>query len=77
MTHNHPIHYLVTVSRNNHVMHRQQASTRDEADQLASRFEAAPGAIVDITEIHEQAETDLTTHTRELVEDLQVEGASE
>lgn len=71
MTHEHPVRYLVTVSRHSHVMHSQLADTRDEADALAAKFGAAEDAEVDITEVHDRAETDLTTHTREIVEDLQ------
>ena len=76
MTHPHPVHYLVTVSRHTHVMHRQLADTREKADALAVKFGSAEGAEVEITEVHERAETDLTTHTRELLEDLREEQSS-
>lgn len=72
MTHDHPVRYLVTVSRHTHVMHRQLAETREEADALAARFERVSGSEVDVTEVHDPAESDLTTHTREIVEDLLV-----
>ena len=71
MTHEHPVHYLVTVSRHTHVMHRHLAESREEADALAEKFGSVPGSVVDITEVHDKAETDLMTHTREIVEDLQ------
>ena len=73
MTHEHPVHYLVTVSRHGHVMHSQLANTREEANVLAVKFGSAPEAEVDVTEVHDKAETDLTIHTREIVEDLQHE----
>lgn len=76
MTHEHPVHYLVTVSRRTHVMHRQMAETREEADALAAKFESVSGTEVDITEVHHPAETDLTTHTREIVEDLHADQPS-
>ena len=76
MTHEHPVSYLVTVSRHSHVMHRQIAETREEADALAAKFESAPGAEVEITEVHDKAETDLTTHTREILEDLRTAESS-
>lgn len=70
--HDHPLHYLVTVERHGHVMHRQLADTQVEADNLAETFGRAHDTVVTVTPIHDPAETDLTTHTRELVEDLQV-----
>jgi hypothetical protein len=72
MTHEHPVSYLVTVTRHGHVMHSQRAETRTEADTLAAKFTRAPGTEVDITEVHDRAETDLTTHTREILEDLKI-----
>lgn len=70
MTHEHPVRYLVTVMRHSHLMHSQLMETRAEADALAAKFESSPGTVVDITEVHDRAETDLTAHTRELLEDL-------
>lgn len=67
----HPVRYLVSVMRNNHVRHQQLAETLAEAEGLATKFAEAAGATVEISEVHERAETDLTTHTRELVEELQ------
>lgn len=52
-------------------MHSQPADTRDQADALAAKFASTPGIEVEITEMHEKSETDLTTHTREVVEHLQ------
>lgn len=51
-------------------MHRQLAQTQEEAAALAAKFESVPGSEVEITEVHDKAETDLTTHTREIIEDL-------
>lgn len=70
MPHEHPVSYLVTVSRHSYVMHTQVAETREQAEALAAKFESAPGTDVDITQVHDRAETDLTTHTREILEDL-------
>lgn len=67
----HPVRYLVSVMRNNHIRHQQLAETLTEAEELAERMGAAAGTEVEISEVHERAETDLTTHTRELVEELQ------
>ena len=67
----HPVRYLVSVMRNNHIRHQQLAETLAEAEELAERMSAAAGTQVEISEVHERAETDLTTHTRELVEELQ------
>ncbi len=53
-------------------MHSQIADTRDHADALAAKFVHAPGTEVDITEVHDKAESDLTTHTREVIEDMQL-----
>lgn len=72
MTHKHPVSYLVTVTRHGHLMHSQTAETRADADALAATFGRAPGTDVDITEVHDRAETDLTAHTREILEDLRI-----
>jgi hypothetical protein len=73
MTDRHPTHYIVTAHRHNLVVHTQEAATREEAEALAKRFAAAPGSpvVVDIEEVHDPLETDLTAHTRELLEDMQ------
>lgn len=71
----HPPHYVVTISRHGHVIHKQQAATLVEATQLAEKFRTTSDSIVDITPVHDKAATDLTTHTREMVEDLQSAGS--
>lgn len=70
MSQRHPIHYIVKAQRNNIVMSMQEATDRDAAQQLKDRCEAVPGTTAEIIEVHEPTETDLTTHTRELVEDV-------
>lgn len=71
MSQRHPIHYLVKVERNNVVVHIQEAVNHDAALALKERFELVPHTIAEIVEVHESEETDLTTHTRELIEELQ------
>lgn len=71
MTHHYPSTYLVTVSRRSHIMHSQPADTRRQADALAAKFASRPGIEVEVTEMRDRAETDLTTRTREAVEQLQ------
>lgn len=70
MTEKHPTHFNVTVERNNTTVHVQDAETRAEAEELARRFEGVSGTSVTITEVHSRAESDLTTHTREMLDDL-------
>lgn len=67
----HPIHFAVEVSRNHFVMHTHVVQTRAEADAIVKKFEDEPHVDVTVVEVHEPEEADLTTHTRELVEDLQ------
>lgn len=71
MTAAHPTHFIVTAMRNNTVVHMERAETLATAQDLKTRFEQAPHTVADISEVHERAETDLTTHTRELLESLQ------
>ena len=66
----HPVHYVVKAHRNNIVVHMQEAATREEALALKARFEEVPHTDAEIVEVHDPAETDLTTHTREIVEDI-------
>lgn len=68
----HPLNYLVTVSRRSHLMHSQMVHTREEAYSLASRYESMPGVEAEVTEVHDRSETDLTAHTRELIEGLEM-----
>lgn len=72
MPQQHPLSYLVSVSRHSNLMHSEMVSTREEALSLVAKFESFPGTEADITEVHDRAETDLAAHTRELVEDLQL-----
>jgi len=74
MSKRHPVHYRVTARRNNHVVWFQEAETRSEAASLQQRYESVPGTTADIEEIHDPSETDLTTHTREILDDMNVEG---
>ena len=67
---NHPVHYLVKAYRNNIVVHVQEAATLEEAVRLREQFEAVAHSHAEIEEVHDPAETDLTTRTRELVEDI-------
>lgn len=67
----HPLHYLVTVKRYGHLLHSQMANTEEEATELVASLDHTHDAEIEITPIHEPSETDLTAHTRELVEDLQ------
>ena len=66
----HPIHYVVKAQRNNIVVHMQEALDLDDAERLKAQFEDVPGTIAEIVEVHEPAETDLTTHTREIVKSI-------
>ncbi len=70
MSEAHPVHYIVKAQRNNIVVHMQEAPTREEAEKLKARFEEVPHTDADIIEVHDPAETDLTTHTREIVETI-------
>lgn len=70
MSDRHPVHYVVRAQRNNIVVHMQEAPNHDAAVALKERFESVPHTEAEIIEVHEPAETDLTTHTREIVEDI-------
>lgn len=70
MTEAHPVHYIVKAHRNNTVAHIQEALDLTEAHRLKERFDAIPHTEGEIVEVHDPAETDLTTHTREIVEDI-------
>ena len=70
MSEAHPDRYVVTAYRNNFPAHLQEAATHDEALRLKAQFEAVPHTDVEIEIVHDPAATDLTTHTREIVEDI-------
>lgn len=70
MSDRHRIHYIVKARRNNIIVHLQEALDGDDAQRLKEQFEAVAGTTADICEVHERAETDVTTHTREIVEDI-------
>lgn len=70
MSDEHPVHYLVKAHRNNIVVHMQEAASREEALRLKAKFEDVPHTEAEIVEVHDPATTDLTTHTREIVEDI-------
>lgn len=70
MTERHPVRHVVQVSRNNTVVHVQEAPSRSDAEQMKNRFEAIPRTTVEIVEVHDPHETDLTSRTREIVADI-------
>jgi len=70
MSEEHPIHYVVKAERNNIVVHLQEATSHDDALRLKAKFEAIPHTEAEIVEVHDPATTDLTTHTREIVETI-------
>lgn len=69
MVHHSKPTFTITVWRHNMVVHVETAATRAEADQLIARYEQMPDTDVVLDERHEVA--DLTTLTRELVEERQ------
>ena len=66
----HPVHYIVKAQRNNIVVHLQEATSREDAERLKARFEGVPHTQAEIVAVHDRAETDLTTHTREIVDTI-------
>ena len=76
MSEAHPVHYIVRVWRNNAMIHVQEAANYEEAKALQARFEQVPHSEAEIVEVHEDAETDLTTVTREIVETIASESQS-
>lgn len=62
--------YLVRVLRHGHVMHGQITESLEDAESLKRVFEQAPSSEVEIVEVHDASETDLTTKTREIVESI-------
>ena len=73
MSEDQPVHYIVRVFRNNAMIHVQEAASHEEAAALKARFEQVPHSEAEIVEVHEDAETDLTTKTREIVESIAAE----
>jgi len=70
MTDTHPVRYLVKARRNNIVVHVQEADSKAAAQRLAESFEAVSHTDAEIVVVHDPATTDLTAHTREIVEDI-------
>jgi len=70
MSESHPVHHVVRVWRHNAVIHVQEAADLEEAKALKARFEQVPHSEAEIVEVHEEAETDLTTVTRKIVESI-------
>ena len=70
MSEAHPVHYLVKAYRNNIVVHMQEATSREDALRMKEKFETVPRTEAEIIEVHDPAETDLTTKTREVVEGI-------
>ena len=54
----------------NAMIHVQEAASYEEAKALQARFEQVPHSDAEIVEVHDDAETDLTTVTREIVESI-------
>lgn len=73
MTEAHPVHHIVQVWRHNAMIHVQEAASYEEALALKARFEQVPHSEAEIIEVHDDAETDLTTVTREIVETIAAE----
>lgn len=67
MTAVHPIQLVVRVWRNDAVIHLQHAASRAEATALEARFAPVPHSRVEIVELHDHAEADITATTRDLV----------
>jgi len=72
----HPVHYIVKAQRNNIVVHMQEAANLEDAKRLKEQFETVPHTDAEIVEVHDPAGTDLTTHTREIVESIAKEARS-
>lgn len=70
MKHRYPVHHRVTARHNNIVVAIQEASDRAGAEALAARMEQVPGTDVEIEEIPDPAETDLTALSRDISESV-------
>ena len=68
MEHRIPVAYLVTAHRHNVQVAARHAGNRNDAERIANRMRSVPGTTVEITEVPDPAETDLTTFSRELSE---------
>lgn len=68
MEHRHPVRHRVTARHHNVIVVVQETATREEAEALARRMVVVPNTDVDIEEIFDPTETDLTTFSRELSE---------
>lgn len=68
MKHRIPVSYVVTAYRNNLQVASQQATELDAAERIATRMRAVPGTTVEVNEVPDPNETDLTTLSRELSE---------
>jgi len=70
MQQRHPIRHRVTARHHNVIVVVQETATRTEAEAIARRMAIVPDTSVDIEEIYDPAETDLTTFSRELSESV-------
>lgn len=66
----HPVRYRVTGRRNNVTVVVRELGSLDEAETLARRITQVPGTDVEIAEVPDPTETDLSTLTRELSETI-------
>ena len=66
----HPVRYRVTGRRNNVTVVVRELGSLDEAETLARRIVQVPGTDVEIVEVPDPTETDLSTFTRELSETI-------
>jgi len=70
MQHRHPVRHRVTARHHNVIVVVQETGTREEAEALAQRMTVVPGTEVEIEEVVDPTESDLTSFTRELSESV-------
>lgn len=70
MIESHPIRYIVRAQRHGELVHIQEATSLEDAERIKARFDSLRDTNGEIDLVHDPAETDLTAHTRELLEDL-------
>lgn len=68
MQHRHPVRHRVIARHHNIIVVIQETGTLEDAEALALRMSSVPGTDVEIEEIIDPRETDLTTLSRELSE---------
>lgn len=66
----HPVRYRVTGRRNNITVVVRESMTMNDARALARLIAEVPGTDVEITEVPDPTETDLSTFSRELSESI-------